>query len=236
MKKNLIILLVTFFVSYVGLSQNISGVYKTDYGRMTINQTGNRITGNYESGNGTFDGFLNGNKLTGNWKNSSNARSGNFEFVFNSDFSSFSGKYGYNSDTPSRKWNGTKIATTSTSSTTPAAQETLPIKIYGSWAHRGVKDDDHRLNIWQEGNKFTIVISWIDVNTKIWKSYKGEGEFEGRHMNFKVFPSVVSGKTIDQGYMYHYTISPDNNIITGYYTRYGKRNPDANWYYQRVLE
>ena len=216
--------------------QNISGVYKTDYREMILQQNGNKVTGTYESGNGKIDAILTGNILTGTWKNSGSNKSGKFEFVFNSDFSSFTGKYGYNISSPTKKWNGTKVSSSSSTIKVPATQETLPINVYGSWAHRGARDQDDRLNIWQEGNRFVIVISWIDINTKIWKSYKGEGEFEGRQMNFKVFPSVVNGKTLDQGYMYHYTISPDNNVITGYYTKNGTRNLDANWHYQRVTE
>jgi hypothetical protein len=215
---------------------NVAGVYKTDYKEMTLQQKGFKVTGTYESGNGKIDATLNGNKLIGTWSNSGSNKSGKFEFIFNSDFSSFMGKYGYNSSLPTKKWNGTKISSASSTIKLPTKQETLPINIYGSWAHRGARDQDDRLNIWQEGNRFVIIISWIDINTKIWKSYKGEGEFEGRQMNFKVFPSVINGKTIDQGYMYHYTISPDNNVITGYYTKNGIRNPDANWYYQRVTE
>ncbi|WP_372745114.1 hypothetical protein [Lutibacter sp.] len=214
---------------------NVAGVYKTDYREMTLQQNGNRVTGTYEGGNGKIDAILTGNKLVGTWSNSGSNKTGKFEFIFNSDFSAFTGKYGYSNATPSKRWNGTKISSNSSTIKT-TTQEALPINVYGSWAHRGARDEDDRLNIWQEGNRFVIVISWIDINTKIWKSYKGEGYFEGRQMNFKVFPSVLNGKTIDLGYMYHYTISSDNNVITGYYTKNGKRNPDVNWHYQRVTE
>ena len=211
---------------------NIAGIYKTDFNDMTLTINGNRVTGTYKHNEGKIEGVLTNNKLVGTWTQTNGK--GNFEFNFNSDFSAFTGKWGYNNSVPNSKWNGTK--TSSLGNATIPTLTDIPINVYGSWAHRGNKNQDDRLNIWQEGNKFVVIISWIDINTKIWKSYKGEGQFEGRQMNFKVFPSVINGETIDQGYMYHYTVSSDNNLITGYYTRYGERNPDANWYYQRVTE
>ncbi len=213
---------------------NIAGVFSTDYKQMTISQIGNKVTGTYEGTNGKIQGTLDGNRLIGTWNNNASGKTGNFEFIFNSDFSAFTGKYGYNNATPTKKWNGTKTKSLENTTIKNPTQVEIPINVYGSWAHRGIRDQDHRLNIWQEGNKFIIILSWIDKNTKIWKSYMGEGHFEGREMNFKVFPSVVNGKTIDLGYEYHYTISPDNNLISGYYSHHGTRNMTAYWYYERV--
>jgi len=213
---------------------NIAGEYTTDFGKMTLTQTGNGITGNYEGGNGTVKGIIEGNRFTGTWKNSSNSRTGNFDFVFNSNNSSFTGKYGYNNDTPSRKWNGTKTKSSSSTTIAQPINTDLPINIIGSWSSYGSRDQRGRANIWQEGNRFTVLVSWIDEERNLWKSYKGEGQFEGREMNFKVFPAIANGSTVDQGYVYHWTISSDNNLITCYYTRYGKRTVDTTVYYNRV--
>jgi hypothetical protein len=213
---------------------NIAGIYNTDFGKMTLIQTGDKLTGNYEGGNGTLNGKIEGNRFTGTWKNSSNSRTGNFEFIFNSYFSAFTGKYGYNSDTPGRKWNGTKTKSSSSATVVSPVQTELPINIIGSWSSNGSRNHRGRANIWQEGNRFLVIVSWIDEERDIWKSYKGEGEFEGRNMNFKVFPAVENGSTVDQGYVYHWTISSDNNQITCYYTRYGERTVDTTVYYKRV--
>jgi hypothetical protein len=119
-------------------------------------------------------------------------------------------------------------------SATSHVHNELPINVIGSWSSGGRRNNRGRLNIWQEGNHFVVVVSWIDEEINLWKSYKGEGEFEGREMNFIVYPSVIDGKTVDQGYVYHYKISPDNNEIVGYYTRYGKRTTEENSIWKRV--
>ncbi|WP_298367072.1 hypothetical protein [uncultured Lutibacter sp.] len=213
---------------------NISGEYATDYGKMTLNQNGNLVSGNYEGGNGTIKGNIEGNRFFGTWKNSSNSRTGSFEFIFNSDLSAFTGKYGYNTATPTKKWNGKKVKSFGNTITTNPIQIDLPINIIGSWSSNGNRNHRGRANIWQEGNKFTVIVSWIDEERNLWKSYKGEGKFEGREMNFKVYPAVTKGLTVDQGYVYHWKISSDNNQITCYYTRYGKRTTNTNVYYKRV--
>ena len=213
---------------------NIAGVYSTDYKQMTISQTDNKITGTYEGANGKIQGILSGNKLIGTWNNNASGKTGNFEFIFNSDFSAFTGKYGYNNATPTKKWNGTKTKSSSSTSTTINTQTNLPINIIGSWSSNGSRNHRGRANIWQEGNQFTVIVSWIDEELNLWKSYKGEGKFEGREMHFKVFPAIANGSTVDQGYVYHWTVSSDSNQITGYYTRYGKKTVETTVYYKRV--
>ncbi len=213
---------------------NISGVYTTDFKQLTLNQNGNEVTGTYENGNGKLRGTLSGNKFSGTWTNSASNKTGKFEFIFNSDFSAFTGKYGYDSSDPSKRWNGTRIKSSSPTVVSPPAQKDLPINVIGHWTTRGLRTGRGGLVIWQEEDRFVVLISWIDEENNLWKSYKGEGHFEGREMNFKVFPSTINGPTVDQGYVYHYTISPDNEVITGYYTRHGERNTELNWYYKRV--
>ena len=75
MKKHLIILLVTFFISFGGFLQNVSGVYKTDYREMTLQQNDTKVTGTYESDNGKIDAILNGNELVVTWRNSGSNKS-----------------------------------------------------------------------------------------------------------------------------------------------------------------
>lgn len=215
----------------------INGTYSTDFKEMNLQINGNRVTGSYKHMGGKIDGVLTGNKLVGTWTQSNGK--GKMEFVFNSDFTAFTGKWAYNESVPSSKWNGTKIGGSSSSSSmplinTPTPQNNLPINISGSWSSGGRINQIGRIHIWQDGDKFVVIASWPGENTETWKSYKGEGKFEGREMNFKVFPSTTDGSSADQGYVYHYTISPDNSEITTYYTRYGKRTTDVDGLYKRV--
>ena len=75
---------------------------------MTLQINGNRVTGTYKYSGGKVEGILKGNTLTGTWTQTNG--NGKIEFVFNSDFTAFTGKWGYNNSIPSGKWNGTKIS------------------------------------------------------------------------------------------------------------------------------
>ena len=86
---------------------NISGAYTTDFNEMTLQQSGNKVTGTYKYSNGVIEGTLNGKILTGTWTQSNGK--GKLVFVFNNDFSAFSGKWGYNDAEPSSAWNGKKL-------------------------------------------------------------------------------------------------------------------------------
>jgi len=90
-------------------SQNLDGTYTTDFNEMTLQQSGNKVTGTYKYSNGVIEGTLNGKILTGTWTQSNGK--GKFVFVFNNDFSAFSGKWGHNDAEPSSAWNGKKIIT-----------------------------------------------------------------------------------------------------------------------------
>jgi hypothetical protein len=83
---------------------------------------------------------------------------------------------------------------------------------------RGDRNQTGRVNIWQNGQHFTVISCWpkTEENLKagIWSSYKGEGTFQGRRMVFKVLPSNREGRSADQGYVYYWTISEDNSRIT----------------------
>jgi len=82
----------------------IDGTYNTDFKEMTISSNGNKVTGTYKHANGRIEGILNGNILTGWWYQSNGK--GRLVFVFNADFSAFTGKWGYNDTDPKSKWDG----------------------------------------------------------------------------------------------------------------------------------
>lgn len=85
----------------------VAGVYNTDFNDMTLYVSGNKVTGTYKWKDGKIEGSLSGNTLTGWWYQSNGK--GRFVFNFNSNFSSFTGKWGYNESVPSNPWNGSKI-------------------------------------------------------------------------------------------------------------------------------
>ena len=124
MKINIISIIILSLTCYFGFSQNTSGTYTTDFKEMTIAQTGNKVTGTYKHMNGRVEGTLNGHTLTGLWFQDNGK--GKMIFEFNSDYSAFTGKWGYNEATPTGKWNGTRIAAgeTTTKSTQSVQQQT----------------------------------------------------------------------------------------------------------------
>jgi hypothetical protein len=145
------------------------------------------------------------------------------------------------------QWTATSVAPLRRASSTPASQaapppsaagKTLPIDVSGSWSYKGDRNQVGRVHIWQNGQRFTVIASWpstdADHKDGIWKSYKGEGTFQGRQMVFKVMPSNRDGRSVDEGYVYHWTISDDNSRITGHYTRHGKKTTDHKFDYNKV--
>lgn len=85
----------------------ITGIYATDFGEMTLQQSGVSVKGSYTHRDGRIEATLQGRTLTGWWYQSNGK--GKFVFEFNEDYSSFTGKWSYNEAVPSGKWNGKKI-------------------------------------------------------------------------------------------------------------------------------
>src|SRR3712207_1737081 len=53
-----------------GDTLDVSGRWQTNYGVVTLTQTGSHITGAYAGGEGGVTGELNGNQVTGYWQRS----------------------------------------------------------------------------------------------------------------------------------------------------------------------
>lgn len=88
-------------------AQSINGTYTTDFNELTLQQNGNQVTGTYKHSGGRVEGTLNGRTLTGWWYQTNGK--GRLVFEFASDFSSFTGKWGYNDAEPTSRWDGKKI-------------------------------------------------------------------------------------------------------------------------------
>lgn len=107
MKK---LLSISFFLMLINLcfSQNISGTYQTRWGDLILRQSGTSVTGNYPHKSGTIEGVIGEQVLTGKWTETEGE--GRIRFVFNEDFSAFSGSWGDGNDEPTQTgWDGTKI-------------------------------------------------------------------------------------------------------------------------------
>lgn len=82
-----------------------SGVFTTDFNDMVFTWDGNKVSGTYDFRNGRVEGTLDGHTLTGRWTQD-NAK-GRLVFVFNDDFTAFTGKWSYNDAEPtSSRWDG----------------------------------------------------------------------------------------------------------------------------------
>ncbi|MBR0499994.1 MAG: hypothetical protein IJJ72_03255 [Bacteroidales bacterium] len=80
------------------------GTFSTDFNDMVLRVDGNKVTGTYNYRDGRIEGTLNGHTLTGRWTQDNGK--GRLVFVFNDDFTAFSGKWSYNDAEPSGKWDG----------------------------------------------------------------------------------------------------------------------------------
>ena len=98
----------------------IAGEWKSNWGNMAFEQTGNEVTGTYATSNGKIFGTLRENMLEGYWTQSSAGRKcatqkygsyywGRIKFAFDNQNNSFSGDWGYCESTPSSGgWSGTR--------------------------------------------------------------------------------------------------------------------------------
>jgi len=96
----------------------VDGVYDTFYGKvpikLTIKQSGNKVTGNYDHHNGRIEGSVEGREIRGRWLEAPTYKppkdAGEFRFTFSEDRKSFTGKwhYGFEEGKWRDDWNGKK--------------------------------------------------------------------------------------------------------------------------------
>ncbi len=93
---------------------DISGIWSSGFGSLTLTQKGNKITGHYTHDHGHIEGTINGNKFTGRWSEAPTYKpprdAGDCEFVFSKNGKSFSGRwrYGFGGSSWNGEWNGKK--------------------------------------------------------------------------------------------------------------------------------
>ena len=91
-----------------------TGTWETNYGQMTLSQSGNRVTGTYTWDSGKIEGVVSGNTLTGRWSEAPSYTepndAGQFVFTMAPDCNSFTGTVGYGSSSTGLSWTGTRPA------------------------------------------------------------------------------------------------------------------------------
>ncbi len=87
---------------------SVSYTYETEWGEMILHIQGRNVTGEYAHGNGKIEAVLTDSAMTGWWRQTSG--SGRIRFYFTSDFSEFTGYWGYGEEEPAYGWNGTRTS------------------------------------------------------------------------------------------------------------------------------
>jgi len=193
--------------NYLGNSR-IEGTYTTDFKEMTLTISGNHVTGTYKYMGGKIEGTLTGNKLIGTWWQTNGK--GKIEFVFNSDFTKFSGKWGYNDAAPTSKWNGTKISGTSASGNSATSTEvhTTNTQIEGTY-----KTDFNEMTLHINGNRVT--------GTYKYKDGRVEGTLNGHTLTGTWTQSNGKGRLV-------FVFNSDFSAFTGKWN-YNNNNPTSKW-------
>jgi len=156
----ILVLSLVFLISFASAACDYSGTWVTNWGDMTITQSGQYgeiISGSYVHDSGKITGRLSGSTVTGKWSEaptySGPRDAGGFVFKFN-DCNSFSGTYGYDQATSGSTWSGTRKSGP-TSSTTSASSgsttgTTQPTKKGCTGSGTSIYVDDRTMNPGQE--------------------------------------------------------------------------------------
>ncbi|HLE82311.1 MAG TPA: hypothetical protein VJA25_13625, partial [Dehalococcoidia bacterium] len=112
-----------------------TGTWDTDWNKLYLTQSGSTVSGSYEYDQGKVTGSVSGNQLTGRWTEAPTYRepydAGGFVWTISADCGSFSGTWGYGTDSSAGTWNGTRA---STAIPTPTPTATTAPSATASWA------------------------------------------------------------------------------------------------------
>jgi hypothetical protein len=91
-------------------AKNFTGEWNTNWGPMTLTQTGNSVSGKYSHSDGSLQGNVSGNVLRFHWAQKGNGTKGGGKFELSSDGSSFKGTWNYDKkpDDGGSSWTGTR--------------------------------------------------------------------------------------------------------------------------------
>ena len=92
-----------------------AGRWETNWGALTLTQSGTTVTGSYTHDGGKITGTVSGTTLTGTWSEGPTFAgpndAGPLVFKLGADGKSFSGLWNYEGKTPDKSWNGTRAET-----------------------------------------------------------------------------------------------------------------------------
>ena len=184
------------------------GTFTTDFNDMVLYRDGNKVTGTYAYRNGRIEGTLSGHTLTGRWTQD-NAK-GRIIFVFNDDFSSFTGKWSYNDNEPNGKWNGKLKAGTRTVTPSPSTPSASPTPA----ANPGVFSTDFNdMKFSLDGNKVT--------GTYAFRNGRIEGTLSGHTLTGRWTQDNAKGRLI-------FVFNDDFTAFTGKWS-YNDAEPNGKW-------
>ncbi len=142
-------------------SHSFVGEWTSNWGDMTFTQSGDKIIGEYTHDEGRLEGVVNGDVFIGTWSESPSYAepndAGDAELKLSSDGNSFTGNWRYGSDSAgwSGGWTGTRVASsssTSTSDTVPGwyltTVEDYGDKVVSTHDYYSYDVDYERANVW----------------------------------------------------------------------------------------
>ncbi len=216
---SLIVLILIVSIPSFSFSQkttnNISGHFQTEWGKMVLVQSGNTVTGTYEHDNGRLEGKIDNNVITGNWYEEPTSQpptdAGIFRFEFADDGNSLTGfwKYDYSDGAWDGQWTGTRI---------PDAYIQIAGTFESEWG---------TLILSQNGNIVKGTYSYDEGSL--------EGTLEGLILKGKWFEKPTMTPPNDAG-IFEFTFSEDASTFTGKW-KYGfeaGENFDGNWSGTRI--
>ena len=109
MKKALVAAICVLAIGTVFAAVSFAGTWNSDFGAMTVTQTGTAISGTYAGTEpGTFAGTIAGNKVSITWT-AKTGEKGKAVLTISADGKAFTGTWGYAaSETDGGAWNGKK--------------------------------------------------------------------------------------------------------------------------------
>jgi hypothetical protein len=118
-KSGLIVFFSLFFILFSSGSVSgavecdISGEWDSNWGLMNLEQSGSSVSGSYTWDDGKISGSYSGGILTGEWSESPSYSppddAGGFVFTISDDCNSFSGTWGYGSESTGGGWSATRV-------------------------------------------------------------------------------------------------------------------------------
>lgn len=89
---------------------SFGGTWTTNWGDMTLSQSGSQVSGSYSHSQGSLSGTVSGSVLRFRWYQKGNGNKGSGRFVLSSDGRSFSGSWSYTDDPDKngRSWTGSR--------------------------------------------------------------------------------------------------------------------------------